>query len=78
LPGHHHQRTGPFNLGFRFDVYRGITSATSRSRARHRVQHQATNTVLRISYARTLETPFNENLVLAAWDATIPVINALM
>ena len=29
-----------------------------------------TNTVLRASYARTLETPFNENLVLSpAWDA---------
>ena len=25
-----------------------------------------TNTVLRVSYARTMETPFNENLVLAS------------
>ena len=24
-----------------------------------------TNTVLRVSYARTLETPFNENLIIA-------------
>ena len=35
-----------------------------------------TNTVLRISYARTLETPFNENLVLASDGCNDPVINA--
>ena len=37
-----------------------------------------TNTVLRVSYARTLETPFNENLVLASIGCNDPVINALM
>ena len=37
-----------------------------------------TNTVLRVSYARTLETPFNENLVLASNGCNDPVINALM
>jgi len=37
-----------------------------------------TNTVLRISYARILETPFNENLVLASEGCNDPVINALM
>src|SRR5581483_11797328 len=37
-----------------------------------------TNTVLRISYARTYETPFNENLVLASLGCSAPGINALM
>ena len=37
-----------------------------------------TNSVLRFSYARTLETPFNENLVLASEGCNNPVINALM
>ena len=34
------------------------------------------NTVLRISYARTMESPFNENLVLASLGCTNPVIAA--
>ena len=33
-----------------------------------------TNTVLRVSYARTLETPFNENLVLSSQGCSDPVI----
>ena len=33
-----------------------------------------TNTVLRVSYARTMETPFNENLVLASTGCNDPVI----
>jgi hypothetical protein len=34
-----------------------------------------TNTILRVSYARTLESPFNENLVLSS---TNPVLNPLL
>ena len=37
-----------------------------------------TNTVLRFSYARILETPFNENLILASNGCSDPVVNALM
>ena len=37
-----------------------------------------TNTVLRVSYARTLETPFNENLVLSSLGCNDAVVNALM
>ena len=33
---------------------------------------QKTNTVLRVSYARTLETPFNENLVLSSIGCSSP------
>jgi len=56
-----------FNLGIRGDMYRGITSS---SQAEPRVgiayNIKPSNTVLRISYARTLETPFNENLIVAS------------
>ena len=37
-----------------------------------------TNTVLRVSYARTLETPFNENLVLSSEGCSDPVIYGIM
>ena len=36
-----------------------------------------TNTVLRASYARTMESPFNENLVLSSTGCNFPVIAAL-
>jgi Carboxypeptidase regulatory-like domain/TonB-dependent Receptor Plug Domain len=68
-----------FNLGVRGDVYNGITTANQvepRLGASYRVKR--TNTVLRFSYARTLETPFNENLVLASDGCNDPVVNSLM
>ena len=34
--------------------------------------------VLRASYARTLETPFNENLVLSSTGCSSPVLNPLL
>ena len=37
-----------------------------------------TNTVLRVSYARTLETPFNENLVLSSNGCQNEVLNPLL
>ena len=37
-----------------------------------------TDTVLRFSYARILETPFNENLILAGNGCNDAVINDLM
>ncbi len=68
-----------FNLGFRFDVYRGISSATQpEPRLGIAYNVKATNTVLRISFARSLETPFNENLVLSSLGCNDPVISALM
>ena len=33
--------------------------------------------MLRLSYARTLETPFNENLVLSSIGCSNPVVNAI-
>ncbi len=63
----------------RGDFYNGITSA-SQPEPRLGIAYniKPTNTVLRVSYARTLETPFNENLVLASLGCNDPVINALM
>lgn len=67
-----------FNVGFRFDYYHGISEAKQgEPRLGIAYNIKPTNTVLRISYARTLETPFNENLVLSSLGCANPVINAL-
>jgi hypothetical protein len=68
-----------FNLGLRFDYYDGITSAKqAEPRLGVAYNFKPTNTVLRVSYARTLETPFNENLVLSSLGCSNPVVNAIM
>jgi hypothetical protein len=55
-----------FNLGLREDVYNGLTDANqTQPRVGIAYNIKPTTTVLRVSYARTLETPFNENLVLS-------------
>ncbi len=67
-----------FNLGLRYDYYDGITTknqAEPRLGVAYNIKR--TNTVLRVSYARTLETPFNENLVLASLGCNDAVINNL-
>ena len=67
------------NLGIRGDIYNGITSSTQaepRVGAAYRIKR--TNTILRVSYARAFETPFNENLVLASNGCNDSVVNALM
>jgi hypothetical protein len=68
-----------FNLGLRFDVYRGISS-TNQAEPRLGIAYnvKSTNTVIRVSYARTLETPFNENLVLSSLGCNDAVISAIM
>jgi len=68
-----------FNLGIRGDLYNGL-SVTKQAEPRLGVAYniKRTNTVLRLSYARILETPFNENLVLASEGCSDPVVNALM
>ncbi len=68
-----------FNLGIRGDIYKGITHATqAEPRLGIAYNIKPTNTVLRVSYARTLETPFNENLILASTGCNDVVVNALM
>ena len=68
-----------FNLGIRGDFYNGL-AVTKQAEPRLGIAYniKPSNTVLRISYARTLETPFNENLVLATEGCNIPVIAALV
>jgi hypothetical protein len=68
-----------FNLGFRFDYYNGIAEETQpEPRLGIAYNLKPTNTVMRISYARTMETPFNENLVLSSLGCNDAVISALM
>ncbi len=64
-----------FNLGFRQDLYRGIVhDAQPQPRVGLAYNIKKSNTVLRLSYSRIMETPFNENLVLASLGASNPVI----
>jgi hypothetical protein len=72
-------RNWSFNLGLRGDLYRAI-SRGSQLEPRLGVAYsiRRTNTVLRVSYARILETPFNENLVIASTGCSVPVIAALV
>jgi hypothetical protein len=71
-------RNWSFNLGLRFDKYNGIASAAqAEPRLGIAYNIKPTNTVLRISYARTMESPFNENLVLASLGCNDAVISAL-
>ena len=67
-----------FNIGIRGDLYRGISNSTNQAEPRAGIAYniKRTNTVLRISYARVIETPFNENLVLASTVGN-PVATAL-
>ncbi len=67
------------NLGIRGDMYRGFT-AHNEAEPRLGIAYniKKTNTVLRVSYARVLETPFNENLVLSATGCNVNVIAALV
>jgi hypothetical protein len=72
-------RNWSFNLGIRGDLYNGLSS-TNQAEPRLGVAYniKRTNTVLRVSYARTLETPFNENLIIATTGCDVPVIAALI
>ena len=68
-----------FNLGLREDVYNGLTSATqTEPRVGIAYNIKPTKTVLRVSYARTLETPFNENLVLSSTGCSNAVLAPLL
>jgi hypothetical protein len=68
-----------FNLGLRGDLYNGLTVARQvQPRLGIAYNVKRTNTILRISYARTLETPFNENLVLSSTGCTNAVLAPLL
>jgi hypothetical protein len=68
-----------FNVGLRGDVYDGLSkSGQAEPRLGLAYNIKKTNTVLRISYAHTLESPFNENLILSSTGCQDPVVNAIM
>jgi hypothetical protein len=72
---------GPWsaNLGLRFDAYNGLTIAHQvEPRLAVSYKLKRIGTSLRLSYARTLESPFNENLILASDGCFSAVIAALI
>ena len=68
-----------FNLGIRGDFYNGL-SMTRQAEPRVGIAYniKPSSTVLKISYARTLETPFNENLIVATTGCNVSVLAALI
>jgi Carboxypeptidase regulatory-like domain len=68
-----------FNLGIRGDLYNGLAIARqAQPRVGVAYNVKRTNSVLRLSYARTMETPFNENLVLSSQGCSNPVLSPLL
>ena len=66
------------NAGLRGDIYNGLTiQREAQPRLGLSYSIKKTGTVLRASYARTQETPFNENLVLSSQGCDDPVLNAI-
>jgi hypothetical protein len=67
------------NLGLRGDLYNGLTVARqAEPRVGIAYNIKKTSTVLRVSYARTLESPFNENLVLSSIGCESAVLSPLL
>jgi len=68
-----------FNVGLRGDFYNGLsTHKEAEPRLGVAYNIKKTATVLRVSYARVLETPFNENLIVASVGCDNPVLNPLL
>ena len=68
-----------FNLGIRGDFYNGLTTERqAEPRVGIAYTIKPSSTVLRISYARLLETPFNENLVLSSTGCSNDVLSPLL
>ncbi|MGA9506811.1 MAG: hypothetical protein WBV31_20395, partial [Terriglobales bacterium] len=67
------------NLGMRGDFYNGLTIARqAEPRVGISYNVKKTSTILRVSYARTLESPFNENLILSSIGCGNPVLAPLL
>lgn len=68
-----------FNLGIRGDIYNGFVSdGQPEPRAGIAYNVKRTNTIFRVSYARTMESPFNENLIIASTGCSNSVISFLV
>jgi hypothetical protein len=67
------------NLGLRGDLYNGLSIARqAEPRVGVAYNVKKTSTVLRVSYARTLESPFNENLILSSTGCSNAVLSPLL
>jgi len=67
------------NLGLRGDFYNGLSTARqAEPRLGVAYNIKRTNTILRVSYARTLESPFNENLILSSIGCQNDVLAPLL
>ncbi len=68
-----------FNVGIRGDLYNGLAiQRQAEPRVGIAYNVKPTGTVAGISYARTLETPFNENLVLSSQGCSNAVLAPLL
>jgi hypothetical protein len=68
-----------FNLGIRGDLYNGyVSDRQPEPRLGVAYNIKPSSTVFRLSYARTMETPFNENLAIANTGCSIPVVAVLV
>jgi Carboxypeptidase regulatory-like domain/TonB-dependent Receptor Plug Domain len=68
-----------FNIGLRGDFYNGLTTDRDAEPRLGLAYHiKRSNTILRASYARVLETPFNENLIVASVGCDNAVLNPLL
>jgi hypothetical protein len=68
-----------FNLGIRGDLYNGyVADRQPEPRLGAAYNVKRTSTVLRLSYARTMESPFNENLIIANTGCRNPVIAVIV
>jgi len=66
-------------LGMRGDFYNGLTIARqAEPRVGISYNVKKTSTILRVSYARTLESPFNENLILSSVGCANDVLSPLL
>jgi hypothetical protein len=67
------------NLGLRGDLYNGLsTHREAEPRLGLAYNIKPSKTVLRVSYARTMESPFNENLILSSVGCANAVLNPLL
>jgi hypothetical protein len=73
---------GPWSImiGIRGDFYYGLQASSQQPEPRAGIAYdiKKTGTVLRISYARTMESPFNENLIITSTGCTVPQVAAVM
>jgi len=67
------------NLGIRGDLYNGLVIARqAEPRVGVAYNIKKSNTVLRVSYGRSLESPFNENLIVSSTGCQSAVLSTLI